>query len=134
VSKQWTQDTAYRTTTGTPAYMAPEMLNFVPGIDLQSSEYTNAIDLWSLGCIIYRLASGVVPFPMGPSLGEYCKGELEFPPHPLALSLIGVGFVEHLLEPYPTSRPTAQGARDHLWMSIGKLGLCVPYAGWKLKC
>jgi len=107
--------------------MAPEILNYVPGMDPQSSEYTNAIDLWSLGCIIYRLASGVVPFPVGPSLYEYCKGLLEFPPHPLALSLIGAKYVKHLLEPRPTSRPTALEARSHLWMSICKLVLCVPY-------
>lgn len=114
--------------------MAPEMLNCVQAMDPQCSEYTNAIDLWSVGCIVYRLASGVVPFPVWPSLYEYCKGEIEFPPLPLALSLIGANFVKHLLEPHPKNRPTAQGALGHIWMSTCKLDLFVPDTSCKPKC
>ena len=41
---------------GTPVYMAPEMNN-------QNSSYTNSVDVWSVGVIMYRLM---------------CKGEFPF--------------------------------------------------------
>jgi NIMA (never in mitosis gene a)-related kinase len=39
---------------GTFAYMAPEMLN--------STKYTNAVDVWSLGCIAYEMCELKMPF------------------------------------------------------------------------
>eukprot|EP01028_Stygiella_incarcerata_P011468 TRINITY_DN649_c0_g1_i7.p1 TRINITY_DN649_c0_g1~~TRINITY_DN649_c0_g1_i7.p1 ORF type:complete len:745 (+),score=150.32 TRINITY_DN649_c0_g1_i7:75-2309(+) len=39
---------------GTPLYMAPELV--------QEKPYTNAVDLWSLGVILYELFYGVPPF------------------------------------------------------------------------
>jgi serine/threonine protein kinase len=39
---------------GTPIYMAPELLRCQP--------YTAKIDLWSLGCILYEMLTGVPPF------------------------------------------------------------------------
>lgn len=39
---------------GTFAYMAPEMLN--------SNKYTNAVDVWSLGCIAYEMCELKMPF------------------------------------------------------------------------
>ncbi|KAH8597417.1 kinase-like domain-containing protein [Bisporella sp. PMI_857] len=130
LSKRQTEETAYRTHTGTQAYMAPEVLNYVPGIDPQSSGYTNAIDLWGLGCIIYRLASGVVPFPVGPSLYQYCVKQLAFPSHSLPLSLSGTNFTMDLLRPCPSSRPTAVQALNHIWMSMNGFFI---YSLWILK-
>lgn len=101
--------------------MAPEVLNYVPGIDPETSEYTNAIDLWALGCIVYRLASGTVPFPQGPSLLKFCENpELGFPQGRLYLSTHGLNFIKGLLEPLPSARLTAQQALDHNWMSISE--------------
>ena len=39
---------------GTPLYMAPELV--------QEQPYTHAVDLWSLGVILYELAVGTPPF------------------------------------------------------------------------
>jgi NIMA (never in mitosis gene a)-related kinase len=39
---------------GTPFYMSPEQIN--------ESEYNDKSDIWSLGCIIYEMASLVPPF------------------------------------------------------------------------
>ena len=39
---------------GTPLYMAPEVV--------QEQPYTHTADLWSLGVILYELATGSPPF------------------------------------------------------------------------
>lgn len=101
--------------------MAPEVLNYVERIDPTGSEYTNAIDLWALGCIIYRLASGFVPFPPGLKLVEFCTDKSGFPFHFLALKNLGLAFLSGILEPYPARRWTAQQALGHPWMKIGML-------------
>jgi serine/threonine protein kinase len=36
-----------RTRVGTMAYMAPEL------IDAKIGKYTSAVDMWSLGCVVY---------------------------------------------------------------------------------
>jgi hypothetical protein len=95
--------------------MAPEILNYVPGINPKSSEYTNAVDIWALGCMVCRLANGVVPFPPGPSLLNFCRDESKFPPQSSALSELGANFVRDLVVPYPSRRITAQQALDHDW-------------------
>jgi serine/threonine protein kinase len=115
LSKHRTEETAYRTQTGTQAYMAPEILNYVPGVNPKSSEYTNAVDIWALGCMVYRLVNGVVPFPPGPSLLNFCGDESKFPSQGSALSELGAKFVRDLVVPYPSRRITAQQALDHAW-------------------
>jgi serine/threonine protein kinase len=111
LSKHRTEETAYRTQTGTQAYMAPEILNYVPGVNPKSSEYTNAVDIWALGCMVYRLVNGVVPFPPGPSLLNFCWDESKFPSQGSALNELGAKFVRDLVVPYPSRRITAQQAR-----------------------
>ena len=39
---------------GTPLYMSPELV--------QEQPYTHTTDLWSLGCILYELLTGLPPF------------------------------------------------------------------------
>ena len=39
---------------GTPLYMSPELVQELP--------YTQTTDLWSLGCILYELHTGLPPF------------------------------------------------------------------------
>ena len=95
--------------------MAPEILNYVPGVNPKSSEYTNAVDIWALGCMVYRLVNGVVPFPPGPSLLNFCGDESKFPSQGSGLSEGGANFVRDLVVPYPSRRITAQHALDHAW-------------------
>ena len=39
---------------GTPYYMAPEIIN--------ETNYDKKSDLWSIGCILYLMMTGVPPF------------------------------------------------------------------------
>ena len=39
---------------GTPLYMAPELV--------KQDMYTEKVDVWSLGCIVYQLLTGITPF------------------------------------------------------------------------
>lgn len=43
-----------RSVVGTPAYLAPEVIN--------SSGYNRSLDMWSVGVIIYVSLSGTFPF------------------------------------------------------------------------
>ncbi|RFU30292.1 hypothetical protein B7463_g6070, partial [Scytalidium lignicola] len=118
LSKRRTEETAYRTQTGTHAYMAPEILGYAPNVDAEGAGYTNAVDIWALGCIVYRLVKGAVPFPPGLSLIRFCDNESTFPSQGLALSELGVKFIRDLVVAYPSQRLTAQQALDHAWIGI----------------
>jgi serine/threonine protein kinase len=109
--------------TGTPHYIAPEILNYVD-TDAPSSEYTNAIDVWAVGCITYRLVTGTVPFPQLPSLVRYCADRSRFPHVPLfnsGITRAGSEFIQKLLVIQPEERPSASQALSHTWITSGRV-------------
>src|SRR5260370_18321055 len=58
---------------GTPAYMSPEQAGgMTTRIDARS-------DIYSLGCMMYQMACGKLPFP-GSSFGEALIRHLQLPP------------------------------------------------------
>lgn len=71
LSKRVTDTTAFNTKGGTQSYMAPEILNYLSTSE-GSEEYTNSVDIWAVGCIVYHLITGGVPFPPGKSFIRYC--------------------------------------------------------------
>lgn len=42
------------TRVGTPLYIAPELV--------QNNKYSFKVDVWSVGCLLYQMVSGEVPF------------------------------------------------------------------------
>ena len=110
LSKRRTDGTAYRTQAGTQQYMAPELFYYVQELDSEISEYTNAIDLWSLGCIIHRVVTGAVPFPSLLSLRNYCRDPSKVPLSMPPAMEEAANFVRELLVPNPAKRPVANAA------------------------
>lgn len=117
LSKQRTDQTAFRTQAGTQQYMAPELFYYVPDLDTETSEYTSAIDLWALGCVVYRVITGAVPFPSLLALRNFCRDPLKVPLN-IPPTMVNAGkFAEALLQPSPVRRPSASGALASTWLT-----------------
>jgi ankyrin repeat protein len=103
------QSTALRTEIGTPYFSAPET---EPDDYQENFEYTNAVDLWSLGCVVYNCLAQRPPFQ-----SRRAKA-LPFPMQPLKgrVHVDSVAFLECLLKVDPMTRCTAQEALDHPWL------------------
>lgn len=75
--------------------------------------YSSAVDMWSLGCLVYSVLAGHSPFP-GSSylpLGDYVNGRSGFPESPLlekGVSLAGRSFIFKLMCPWPENVPRLQ--------------------------
>ncbi|PUU79038.1 kinase-like domain-containing protein [Tuber borchii] len=113
-------DTTLHTPVSTQAYSAPEVL----GLDSNSetSDYTNSVDIWSLGCVIYELLVGTKLFPSEGQLCRYYFGKLPFPEDKLkGLSPptddIGISLLKSMLLIQPEDRPTAAAALNHAWLA-----------------
>jgi serine/threonine protein kinase len=120
VSKRISNDgSTVATKTGSQDYMAPE----IDGME----RYTTSVDLWSLGCVLFRMISGDRPFTPG-EMGRYVYGQGEFPRSKLEevhLSETGIIFIESLLKPSPTERPTADFALQSGWITAEPFGFQV---------
>ena len=123
ISKKVNGDhTAFRTLNGTQDYMAPEFFDYVEECEEETSNYTNAIDIWALGCIVYKLCSHTVPFPSNPNLRplkRFSNRADPFPDGPLLsrVSIFTISFIRTLLVPEPSKRLTAKAALDFLQLN-----------------
>ena len=112
--------TTLHTPVSTQAYSAPEVL----GLDSNSetSDYTNSVDIWSLGCVIYELLVGTKLFALEGQVSRYYFGKLPFPEDKLkGLSPpaddIGISLLKSMLVIQPDDRPTAAAALSHEWLA-----------------
>lgn len=118
ISKLVSNDgTALRTShVGTQGFQAPEVLGLLDDAS-ETSEYTHAVDIWSLGCVLYRLICRELPFPGG-SLWRYCQGYGGFPESPLRSSRMttgGIHILNELLAVDPSERPSGTRALQSPW-------------------
>lgn len=69
------QGTEMRTQCGTPGYVAPELLRLLSRTE---KSYTNAVDMWALGCVVHEILTSRIPF-LGPTcvLDDPCSGLAE---------------------------------------------------------
>jgi len=104
---------AMTTACGTPGYVAPEVLKNEP--------YDKAVDLWSLGVILYILLCGFPPFYHESTAALYKqikKGEYDFPaPYWTDISAAAKDLVTKLLCVDPKKRFTTQQVLAHPWIS-----------------
>ncbi|KAI5850551.1 kinase-like domain-containing protein [Morchella snyderi] len=120
VSKDFGGSTECRTMTGTRYFMAPEVLG-LGDTNEDGSEYTTAVDMWSLGCLVYFMFTKRPPFPENWHLNHFLQGKNTFPP---SSSIVGQNHIPHpaiefiagLLRPLPNDRPRASEAQSHSWL------------------
>ena len=101
-------------------YSAPEVLRL--DSNGKSSEYTNSVDIWSLGCVIYELLVGTRLFVSGVQVCRYYFGKWPFPEDTLrGLSPptddAGIFLLKSMLLIQPEDRPTAADALNHVWLA-----------------
>jgi len=106
---------AMTTACGTPGYVAPEVLKNEP--------YDKAVDLWSLGVILYILLCGFPPFFSDSTAALYKqikKGAYDFPsPYWDEISDLAKDLVRHLLTVDPQERYTTAQVLSHPWIQGG---------------
>jgi serine/threonine-protein kinase len=105
---------------GTPRYMSPEQCD--------GAELTPAADVYSLGCILYEMLTGTVPFSGATPLAIAVRQTSEIPRSPRDfVSSIPAALeqvVLHTLEKGPEDRPADAAAfREELLATADRLGL-----------
>jgi hypothetical protein len=107
---------------GTPAYMAPEQALGRLAVDARC-------DLFSLGCVLYRLCTGRLPFQGADTVSTLCAVAAEEPPPPAQL-IPGLpqalsDLVMRLLAKRPEDRPAGAGQVVEALVAIER-GLATP--------
>lgn len=114
-----------RTRVGTQAYSAPELLGFefpVPeGTTAADGSYTNAVDLWALGAITFRILTQQPIFENIYDVFEYADGFSDLSSQKSLLQEKGVGsscyeFLDGLIQARPEARLGASQALQHAWL------------------
>jgi len=107
--------TRKRAIVGGYGYVAPEAL---------SQHYSQLVDVWATGVVVYELFSAFVPFEFG-SIDEYrtmiergMRVDLQCDPFPL-LSDHALEFLAVVLTMDPAERPTAAAALELPWIRQG---------------
>jgi calcium/calmodulin-dependent protein kinase I len=130
LAKVLAQGQEMHTMCGTPGYVAPEILSGKAG-------YTSACDIWSIGVVAYILVCGFPPFydESTPALvQQITSGRYEFPsPWWDPVSENAKSFVRFLLNTDPATRPSAEQALSHPWLTSEASSAALPSTVSKLK-
>ena len=102
-----------RTLCGSPAYTAPEIINYIP--------YDERVDNWSLGVILFTVLGGYPPFyqpTIHETFQQIRQGSYSFPSEYWAgISPDAKKLIKGLLNRDPNQRITAEEALQHVWMT-----------------
>jgi len=102
-----------QTICGTPEYIAPEVLK-----SKSTSGYGKAVDLWSLGVILYTMLCGMRPFEgsEGNNVLSLVKKGIYSYPDDVELSKEAIDLIDKMLTIDPAKRITADEAAVHPWI------------------
>lgn len=94
---------------GTPSYMPPEMV-------LKKDYFGSAVDIWSIGIVLYVLLCGTFPFKGKNDKELFAKITKGVFTIPEGISLNAKLIVRSLLGVNPSERPKAEGILMHDWV------------------
>lgn len=93
---------------GSPAYVAPEIA--------QGHSYTQLVDIWSMGIVLFALVTGHLPFTASTTEALLQKIVLTDPGVPDDLSPDLSDILQRLLTKDPAQRINIAGVRQHPWL------------------
>ncbi|XP_061929105.1 ovarian-specific serine/threonine-protein kinase Lok-like isoform X2 [Apis cerana] len=121
LSKLVDAQTMMKTFCGTPMYVAPEILSTIG-----RGSYTNQVDVWSLGVILYACLSGSVPFncqDKNISLQDQIKkGQYSFPSSKFGhITSKAIDLIKRMMTVNPKKRITIKQVLLHPWLQDREL-------------
>ena len=104
-----------QTNLGTLGYMAPEVTREDEPDNAESSQYSVSVDIWSAGCVIFRLLYGAVPRgkQFQTDIPQYLVNTLSSP----AVTQKCRDVLQGMLQRDPTHRMTATEALNASWIA-----------------
>ncbi|KAI1470142.1 kinase-like protein [Daldinia caldariorum] len=120
--------TFLQTYAGTHAYKAPEVIRRWREEDSSKKKskasYTEKVDLWSLGCIVFNIAARRDLYPRGcpTSFDDEVEEYLEKNLKEMNLGAAAIKFVRNLLQFEASRRPSARDALNNPWITGAAAG------------
>ena len=110
LSNRYKKDELLRTACGSPCYAAPEMIS-------GRSYKATAVDVWSIGIVLFVMLCGYLPFESSNASNLYDKiinGEYTLPKE---LSHSAKSLIRGILKTNPTHRFTVNDIKNHPWFT-----------------
>lgn len=102
---------------GTPYFMAPEIFH---------GQYTNKIDIYGLGVLMYVLLTGKTPFKGKTKeeiFNKVIQDDIPYPKGAYEIMPEGISFIFRLMSKDPAERPSAKECMENLWFNLLKAKL-----------
>jgi hypothetical protein len=102
-----------------PPYQAPEILDSSWDKIEDKLSYSSVADMWSLGCVTYKMLTNFNPFENKKDLEAFCFSNRLYPTEELSTRLVSStfnGFLHSLLVVSPRRRISAETARRSQWI------------------
>ncbi len=140
------EETFLRTFCGTLLYCAPEVYTEYPEYDssgnrtrrgkdkksLPQQRYGHAVDIWSLGSVLFHALCGSPPYPASSKTGYHellnsiMTKPLDIRPlQDAGVTEAGIGFVRAMLQVNPHQRATIEQLEASLWLGDGSMVMSV---------